>query len=131
MHNINLVVGDWSKDGHNQSESVTIRTNLKLQEVQAAYNKGVKKIGFDLLKNCCHDYEDNVIQPQFVEKLKSSGYKFDENDDLDDEEGWFVDTDIWVELYLFFVKTGNPDFEHEIISDNESIKLGGYGLFFT
>ncbi len=39
MKKIKLVIGDWSKDGHNQSEDVIINCNKSIEELQEAYKK--------------------------------------------------------------------------------------------
>ena len=38
MNIINLVIGDWSGDGHDKRQTITIESNLTLAEITNAYN---------------------------------------------------------------------------------------------
>lgn len=133
-HIITLVLGDWSHDGHNQSETVNIRTNLNKKEMEKAYRAGTEKLGFDFCAEVAEDYEDNSVPSEYWELLKQAGYK---NEGLEKEAVKFNDgeislwTDSFIDIYLFIVKLGNDKFESERLldKDNPQIKIGGYGLF--
>lgn len=126
---IELVIGDWSGDGHNITNSIVIKTNLTQQEMIEAYQLGVQKIGFDLIEDVCADYEDNKISEDVYEKLVASGYKFDDDCVVPSmiEPLELGGSDDYADIYLHFVKIGNPQF---VFSYGSSIKIGGYGLFF-
>ena len=47
-YRLNLIVGDWSHDGHGMTDSVGIRCNRTIAEVQKAYDAAVKLTGMDL-----------------------------------------------------------------------------------
>lgn len=133
-HKIDLIVGDWSRDGHEKSEVVKIKSNLTLEELQAAYKDGSKLIGVDLIKNVCKDYEDNKIPKEICEKilkslaalnLKSSLEWFEE--DLE-EDVWIYESE-WAYVILDVCRIGCPNFEWEEVEDGENWKIGGYGVF--
>lgn len=130
-HVINLVVGDWSHDGHGKTQLVTIRSSLSGTEIEEAYKNGVKIIGFDLIECVAANYEDSGIDAEYERKLRAAGVDLDSTvEKTYDRTEWSLWTDSYAELYLFFVKTGNPDFKFEFLNHDESnINIGGYGLF--
>lgn len=136
MNDIELVVGDWSKDGHNQSDNFMIKSNLNKKELEKAYKKGVKIIGFDLVKEACEQYEVTYLTNDQCTKLSNSGLSIIDN--LENGDVYTPGTDSvvhiwmpdeWVRLYLYFCKVGNPSFEYEFNENPQSIKIGGYGLY--
>lgn len=132
MNIISLIIGDRSGDGHGKHEKIVIVSNLSNKEIEAAYKKGVKKIGFDLLEECS-DFEDNTISFDKIEKMNKLGfdYKLEYVDDDYGEDDKFahVYSEEWKQMYLFFVKAGNPDFNFVEIDPSSDIHIGGYGLF--
>lgn len=133
---VELEMGDWSGDGHSQTQSLHIRTNLTAKQIETAFKKGAKKVGLDITK-CCKDYEDGNLTKEQLEVLKKAGWDPEncwnynyakENDQLDDEESFGISTDEFADIYIFTVQQGNPLFQHEEL-EAERIDIGGYGLF--
>ncbi|HLG28272.1 MAG TPA: hypothetical protein VI423_10845 [Paenisporosarcina sp.] len=138
-HMVNLVIGDWSADGHAQAETLTIRSNIDKKAIKKAYKVGSKKLKIDLVKNVAHNYGDNWIGKANWEKFATAGltiqklktFKHDRNQAkayLAKGEGFILSADSFAKLYLFIVKQGNQQFEYEKIN-NSNINIGGYGLF--
>lgn len=71
-HVIEIEVGDWSKDGHNQSDTFLFKSNYSGNEIDQAFKclKKVKQIDF---KNICRNYEDSEIENGVVNKLIEMG----------------------------------------------------------
>jgi hypothetical protein len=134
-HTINLIVGDWSHDGHNMTDTVTIHSNLNVKELEAAYKKGAKKIGVDPTKEIAEEYEDNKISKEAYDKLVTHGFDVKDLIDVPDpdesEDSYdLYSSEAFSEIWLFVAKTGNPDFEYEMLEESDnSINIGGYGLF--
>jgi hypothetical protein len=140
---IKLEVGDWSKDGHNQSDVFLIQSNLTQQEIELAYKEGCKLVGFDFSKICCQEYEDSSIKAEHIKKLKAAGINFGSDDpDSDDNPLEFEEIPnddgsqslrpkSFCNIYLEIAKLGNKDFNYKYIksSKDDSIKVGGYGLY--
>ncbi len=126
MNTIIFVTGDPSGDGHGRTSNLSIKTNLSKKEIELAYKKGVELIGFNLIDECCNDYEDNVIYEEELVKLKAAGFEID-----DTEMDWRIYHQEYEDIYLFFILKGNPEFKYEIVSSNNTIDMGGYGLFRT
>lgn len=138
VNSINLIVGDWSHDGHSMTDTIAIKSNLTKEEIKNAYKQGVKTIGIDLSKDICTEYDVCSISKEQFDKFISLGFvpswmkkykperlaKEFSKIDLD-----FIG-EFFVEMYLFTVKLGNSDFEYEIEDECENeINIGGYGLF--
>lgn len=131
---IKLVVGDWSHDGHNQTDSVQILSNLSKNSINRAYENGSYKIGFDFKNSICVEYEDNSLCKEKLNILLDHGLWPDDAESLKkDEEELYLDSDQFIDIYLFIAKLGDSGFKYKIINyeENPSINIGGYGLFFN
>lgn len=130
-HNITIVVGDWSRDGHGMTETFSISSSLDRMKISEAYKKGVTKLGFSI-SECCQNYEDPYLDDTNVKLLEAAGFDLTSLDafDPESEETLFsLLPDDFNNIYLFTVKLGDPSFEWEIIDSNR-INIGGYGLFY-
>lgn len=129
---INLVLGDWSNDGHGWTETVVICSNLDTKSLEKAYKAGAKKAGVDW-KNCvAKDYKDNSITIENVDKLAVHGFKIEDvsEDDEPEDSKYSLYTNGYTLGWLFVAKLGNPDFRYEIVENScHNINIGGYGLF--
>lgn len=129
QHTIDLVVGDWSGDGHNQKQIFTIKSNLDNGAVAKAFKAGEKKLRFRFRDTVAVSYDDNKVPSDAIEKLKKHGldlgaviYDYMEGEQVT------IGPDEYVDIWLFIAKLGNPSFEFELI-DSPAINIGGYGLF--
>ena len=129
---VTLIMGDPSHDGHNQTETFIVRTNLTQVQIEAAYQQGVQIIGFDLVKDVANRYEESFIEHDDFLKLIDSGFihELDEwqTQEFADGDGIDVDCELFLGIYFYFVLRGDPNFVYEKI-DNGMIEIGGYGLF--
>lgn len=105
---IHLITGDESGDGHDQREYVLIESNFTADKISIAYTKGCEVIGFDFIKECCSDFEDNELSSEHFQKLA----KYINKDFL--EIDWMT-TDYFAQIYLQICELGNPEFEYSII----------------
>ena len=85
-HMIEIEVGDYSKDGHNQSDIVYIKSNYSGAEIDAAFARLNSKTGIDF-QNICDDYEDSVIHEADLEKFIKHGFLTQEEIDEYKEDG--------------------------------------------
>ena len=133
---IKMQIGDWSNDGHNQSQdyilSITGSTNLEKD-----YVAGMRKVGFDLTEYCL-DYEDNYVPKALIDKVWELGFEFktecyrpDFADEPDNDlTGLWADE--YVDLYMTIAAIGNNNLKYEIVGDDlKIIRPGGYGLFYN
>jgi hypothetical protein len=128
---INLIVGDWSGDGHSKKEITCIKCNLSLKEIKLAYKKGTEIVGFSLSEDVCKNYEDNFISIEKYNKLCDLGMPEEIGDgcNLFNNDKIYLIGDDFVYIYLFIVKLGNPKFSWLNSSVDDNIFIGGYGLF--
>lgn len=126
MKVINLLLGDWSGDGHSITETVTIECNRNVETLKMAYERGVELTGINLTKDICSDYEDNKVSSEIIETLKVFGMV--DLPDTYDEDSYSFWTDTYANTWLFIAKVGDPELEFKIVK-NQSINIGGYGLY--
>lgn len=129
-HSITLVVGDWSGDGHEKTEKISVVCSHSSKELEEAYNKGTEKLGFNFTQTVAVEYEDNKLYAKEIKLLRANGIDM-EFEDGEDENGnvcLMVD-DFW-NLYLAICKLGNPKIEYKEGKQKQKINIGGYGLFW-
>lgn len=136
-HVIEIEVGDWSKDGHNQSDTFLFKSNYSGDEIDQAFKclKKVKQIDF---KNICCDYEDNEVEDDVVTKLIELGVLSQDDVDTakDDYDGRYcVDSVLdLAALALDTLHAFEPAFEWEefVIPNKEycdALRGIGYGCY--
>lgn len=131
-HRICLTVGDWSRDGHEQSDDIYILSSLDKDSLAGAYKKGVETIGFDLEKEL-NEYEEGVISSDKLRLLSKHGlledWGFDE-ENLSEDWELYHEIDTYAELWLRIAKVGDPQLEFEYVNDNiPTLHIGGYGIY--
>jgi hypothetical protein len=144
---INIFVGDRSGDGHDKQMHLTFESNFSKEQMNEAFDKGSKILGFDFTNEVATDYEDSQIPIEMWQKIKDAGY----SNHIDDEEyynkliakpkserapwersspkGPSVNMDEFIDIVLFICKLGDPNFEYEESIDDNNWHIGGYGLF--
>lgn len=130
MNTIRLSIGDWSRDGHNQSEDVYIETNLTLDELKEAYDRGSEKLGFNLIEDYCAEYQDSTI-PIYIADIIEAKLKISLRDEFNSmlDNIRILNTDQWRDIFLRTVWYARPNFEYKIIDPEDWMDIGGYGLF--
>lgn len=127
---VELVLGDWSGDGHSESESRKIRSSISAKELKSAFYEGVTKLGgekFDITL-MCEDYEDSSISGEAADAFRTVlGMTFDDTSVGD----ICICQDEFFAIYMKTCALGNASFEWEEIKADRSnvIDIGGYGLF--
>lgn len=140
---IKFCAGDISSDGHSIREEKIFEVNLSQAELKLAFFTGIEKLGLldytekdsrdDRRFTFCSNYEDSQVPTEFVEKLPFDPEEYFYLDDFDDEKVYYLEgADKFFELWLDIAKLGNPMLTYsEVVSDDGSIHIGGYGLFST
>lgn len=131
-----IVIGDWSCDGHNQSDKFTFECNAEEANIKKAYLQAVKKSGISLhndhgktkskARAICCDYEDSSLDEEAVEQLKGIGVDFAE---VHLEDGTIGPEDV-ARLFFDMVKTQIPGFEYKLIENPKTIN-GGWSKDFN
>lgn len=130
METIRLVVGDWSGDGHEKTQTIYIESNLSTDQLTKAYKNGCKVIGFKLIDYIADDYLDDAIGEDEINKLQTTGFDISKIKTEPDFNGRTASLYVqnYVDIYLHIVKLGNPKFKFEIVNP-PYLNIGGYGLF--
>lgn len=133
-----VIVGDWSHDGHGQTETFQVQYPDNLKYDLNQYFKDAVKHGVPNIQSQVTDYEDSELTSEFVDDLiKVFGESWvEKNLDLRDDSGkiW-ISTDEYLKIWIKTV-------EHGIYLNNESgslsevigqqrYEIGGYGLFWN
>ena len=137
-HVIELEVGDWSKDGHNQSDTFLFKSNYSGREIDEGFERLKKEKQIDF-KKVCRDYEDSEIKDDVLIKLIKLGVLTQEEVDEAEEEYngcYCVESALdLAALALDTLHAFDPAFEWEefVITNKEycnAIRGIGYGCYF-
>jgi hypothetical protein len=139
----NIVVGDWSHDGHSHTDTQLISTALTYSDVENAWGDVNQKLhntyGFNL-HDVCDTYEDNLLTKEQSDAFISMGINIAEfcessdeyvyDDDNTDAE-FALDSDSFVELILRLLNQHSPllALERSNYTRRKELHVGGYGLF--
>lgn len=85
-NNITFSLGDSSREGHGGFKTYHMISNYTVDEIQKAYKEVTKMLGFDYIKECCSQYGEYYIKPEYAKILVDKGIidkqylnKYDEN----------------------------------------------------
>lgn len=145
-HRFKIHIGDWSKDGHNQSESFVVESTVENEEVQQAFKTAALKIG--VISEEMHprfmiadEYEDNGLSNEHAKALTDAGVEIDDlvyNDGTDEEPNYMFEDPQNLAILLMRIAQTELQFEYKFISENIPSFNGywgglnmsiGYGLF--
>ena len=120
-----FVVGDWSNDGHNQSQDFIVETSHSEEIIHKAYEDAIKACGVDL-EELCSNFEDSIIHSWDVEKLEQFGISFENFDEPNDDGDYYCSPENFAYLFFELIKLqlGN-EFKYKFIK-NEIPYLNGY-----
>ena len=138
---IKFSIGDPSCDGHCISEEYHVTVSHSTEEIEEAYNRATKKLGWDFLKEIAVDYEENRIYLDSIndlqEKLNIDIKLYLDNwqlSDLERKNYCYLDPDSFVNIFFAIVSSEIQDFDYfiELFENEEKFYLldgTGYGLF--
>jgi hypothetical protein len=134
-----LVVGDWSEDGHRQSDFYRFEANHDRKQIIAAYKQSANKAGVSVCQFdggpddvlCC-DYEDSKVPNSALVKLAIIGitrqdlldtehFECEEGDEDAGTCGHSLHTwgDGLVNLFLMMVSKSLPEFTYKVLTDDK------------
>lgn len=144
---LRINLGDWSNDGHRESETYIIKIsgqNVSDTAIVSSYN-AVKQASDVDLATICQDWEDGSMSPEEFDSLKQigfnptiyeNGYNWkSEGILISDDKDLFIDA---VELVMFYTGYEIKDFTWKLL--DYPVLIGGpktilpensfgYGLF--
>ena len=131
MYTVNLIVGDWSDDGHGKVTMHSFITNLTPDQVRYCHSVGATPAQHVVLDTIASDYEDTVLTPPQLEVLKQLGFPVEKLAFNEEKEEPNITEDEYIELYWHVVSRGNPylsPVRYTRVETND-ITIGGYGFF--
>lgn len=143
MNIFRLPIGDWSDDGHGQTQDYLIKSNKTVQEIRELYFQACDKLGFSLDGSYkksdlspMADYEDYIFKEETLNALLDFGVKIDEELVNNLREIYKTDPDEWdnivnteelCKIVLEFIKTQDSELILEIIPEPEAPMFQFYG----
>lgn len=131
---IELVIGDWSNDGHGRMDSIPLIIKVEngddvVKALEKAENLLLEQYDIDL-SAWFYEYEDNKINKDDVEKLVKLDVEFDKKqiDENGDLTIWLADEfyEIWKQLIV----KANPNISIKRIKLKPFCsKCTGYGIY--
>ena len=133
MIKFQLVVGDWSRDGHNETEDFIIESTLPdhtyfnngIALACATYDIVLRNSWGDNSIGYCEDYDDPKIPLELLQKI---GYDLDTLENVPTNDMVYISPEDWVRIHIHLVHKAYPDYESHIINF-PTYRIGGYGLF--
>jgi len=141
QHSWRIVVGDWSRDGHNESEFIRFKSTHDRKDII----KGYKKAHSDADGGICSDspddmlssYGDSTLSSESLEKLakiglttevlvESGNFEGDEGDALYLCEGPQSVAYLFLEMTRYGLAKLGEEFEYEIIDDKIIDCINGF-----
>jgi len=128
MTRVSLLMGDDSKDGHGETESLLVEVNVTLKGLEKAYKKGARKLGYDFEVKAASEYGKRKLSKKVFEKLKELGWSVPAGFE---RCGRVLDTDTYADIWIFLAKLGDPELEVYVQTPDgiDELPIGGYALF--
>jgi len=140
QHKINFEIGDWSCDGHNQSESIKVFSNHPPERLREAHFMCPVKLGFEI-GDICGEYEESEIREDIVDALRENG--FDMTKFTVEYPSARELIQLWVDILMYIdseleLELEKPEEREKLPSmhfygydkNNRHLKVPGYGLFY-
>lgn len=133
--NFELIVGDWSEDGHGKHDSFQFEVIVKDdRDVKQALNEAEKmvedKFGIDL-SVWFEDYEDFYLNKEDTQKLIDLGISFCKNDIQEDGRfACYGGAEEFFKIWKQLIMKADENIEiHDIYFKPFESRCSGYGLY--
>lgn len=122
-HKFSLKVGDWSKDGHELSETFHAFASAPIEDVRAAYNQARRKLPQDIWPDTvCSEYGEQRPSSKQLRAMEELGAPDFIND--------YSERPLWMARYVvWFINQGNPSLKVRLAKtkDVPPLQVGGRG----
>lgn len=122
-----VVIGDWSKDGHNQSDNFSFECTHDETEVKTAYLAAVKACKVSLHHEAkgavvvCERYQDNLIKPEQLSNLKELGVNFSGFEGSTKDGGMYCGPQNIAKIFMEMVKSQIDGFKYNAVEQPKPI----------
>lgn len=145
MYKYQIVLGDWSEDGHGKTDTYFIQSAKKLNELQKTYENFVEETNYCFdnryhsgkkLTKFLTDYGNFTIKMQDFKQIIGQHYeeyknKTDHECIEDDDEKVYFYPDSFMDFFIFLMNKRSPALELKVINNEiPTWNTGmGYGLY--
>ena len=77
MYEIDFAVGDWSSDGHGESETFRVLSSVPVKALREIHFAAKEHFGFDI-GDICREYGEFSVPDETVEALRDGGVSLSE-----------------------------------------------------
>lgn len=144
MNKMYLVLGDWSEDGHGESNKVLVDVNKELSEVQEAYKASCKLTGISFNHNedytgtnrdfsqrrkfqIASQYEDSSLSEEVMGVLLEYGFDVESLSSYEGGETVWLNDEDFIELWFWFVGLSLDGLMFCLVDDKDEIPcINGY-----
>lgn len=118
-----ILLGDWSEDGHGITREFRVEVNYSFDELQANYLKNTTKFGFGL-ENLARDFADSFFPDAWYNALVAAG--FEDDGTLEEYEGQhYLNEEGLIAVGMFLLGDGLSGFSWSFAADNATLLFGG------
>lgn len=141
-HKIKFPVGDWSDDGHGKCDWFLLESSVPVEDLREMYFNACSQTGIVFDREICSSRDDNQVEEKQLKKLGLT--KKEVSFDEEEYEDYGVTQELFVNIFIAWMKKHNPGLELAVIEENDGIPtfthygfddkkrhIGhlGYGLF--
>jgi hypothetical protein len=119
-HKFEIVVGDWSGDGHGQNATFVFTANKPIEAVREAYFAAKERLPHLCPETYADEYEDRSVPDETWEALKVAGCPLP-----DDRDDW--DSESMARVVAWFCMQGDADLKIEYTPKSALPMLAFYG----
>jgi hypothetical protein len=133
MQQYQIVLGDWSDDGHGKTEThtVVIHGDVTQEQLAENYKRNVERVGFNPVDTIAVEYDEPYIYEKDVHLLAAAGFtkkvvneKYRASGRTD---AYYIDNDDLVHIIMYFFLDGLEGTRWEELKEKQLPTLvGGY-----
>lgn len=135
-YNVCFTLGDPSGDGHANTSEYHMVSNYSAKEIDEAYKKATKILGFDFVENVGVDYQDNELREPYFSILIEKGIIKKEDYEYEDENylNTYLNEDEFIDIFESICQLVLPDLviDYRNLEEDQIFSLEGaaYGIAY-
>lgn len=135
-YNVCFTLGDPSGDGHANTSEYHMVSNYSAKEIDEAYKKATKILGFNFVEKVGSDYEDNELREPYFSILVEKGIIKKEDYEYEDENylNTYLNEDEFIDIFKSICQLVLPDLVMDFrnLEENRIFSLEGaaYGIAY-
>lgn len=139
MNQFILPIGDWSEDGHSESENFTVSVNKTKHELIDAYHETAKRLNMTFATNdmaelspirLLNKWGDSTLTADVAKQLRAGGVDLSGITDAEINEAGdfkYCSPKDAAHLFMAFIKASLPDLTWSFVDDDDIYLFGYWG----